>query len=94
MTNDVVQDIVGALVAARKAKGLSQRDLGVQAGAPQSHLSRVERGKVDVRASTLIELARLLDLEVMLVPRQWVPAVRRLIGPEEPRAPFLYRLDG
>lgn len=61
-------------------------------GIPQSHLSRLEAGKVDLRTSSLVELARLLDLEVMLVPRTWVPAVRKLTEGDEAQSAFLYRL--
>jgi len=46
---------------------------------PRSHISKVEKGAVDLRLSSLIELARALDLEFMLVPRPVVPAVRSII---------------
>ena len=56
------------LKAARLAKGLSQRALSEGAGVPQSHISKIERGGVDLRHSSLVEIARALDLEVTLVP--------------------------
>ncbi len=87
-----VREILQAIAAARRVKGLTQVALGKQLGAPQSHLSRLEAGKVDIRASNLVELARLVDLEVMLVPRRWVPAVRRMIEDEPGGSPFVYRL--
>ncbi len=64
---------------ARKTKGLSQRLLGTMTAVPQGHISRIENGEVDIRVSSLIELARALDLEPMLVPRAAVPAVESII---------------
>lgn len=69
---------VRALVVARRGAGLSQKTLAAKIGADQSYVSKVERGAVDPRASTLIELARALGLELMLVPRQLLPAVQAL----------------
>jgi HTH-type transcriptional regulator / antitoxin HipB len=63
---------------AREEKGLTQAELGIRLGQPQSSVSRVERGG-DVRLSTVLEIARTLDLEPMLIPKRLVPAVRALI---------------
>ncbi len=68
-----------ALKNAREAKGLSQRALSELVGVPQSHISKIESGGVDVRVSSLVELARVLDLELTLVPRKSVPAVDSII---------------
>ena len=73
------EHIVSAIKAARKAKGLSQRDLSARAHVPQSHISKIESGAVDLKLSSLIELARVLDLEVMLAPRKLVPAVQSVV---------------
>ena len=64
---------------ARENNGLSQRDLGAVSGIPQSHISKIEKGVVDLRLSSLIELARALDLELALVPRAAVPAVQSIV---------------
>lgn len=69
------EGVAEALRAAREAKGLSQRALGERAGAPQSHISKVENGLVDLRVSSLVAIARAVDLELVLVPRRSVPAV-------------------
>ncbi len=78
--NPVIQDIAEALQAARKKKGMSQRALSKRVGLPQSHLSRIENGAVDLQLSSLIELARALGLELVLVPRHRVPAVQSIIS--------------
>ncbi|HEX4447077.1 MAG TPA: helix-turn-helix transcriptional regulator [Polyangiaceae bacterium] len=74
------------LRAARRERKLSQKDLGARLGLPQSHVSAIEGGKVDPRLSSVLELARQLDLEPMLIPRARVPAVRALLTgtPDEP----------
>jgi len=63
---------------ARQQKGLTQRELGDKVGLPQSHVSRIESGAIDVQTSNLIELARALDLELALIPRQLLPTVAEL----------------
>ncbi|BCH27786.1 hypothetical protein MesoLjLc_77140 [Mesorhizobium sp. L-8-10] len=77
--NYEIEDIVAALKSAREAKALSQRDLSARAGVPQSHISKIEGGKVDLQLSSLIQLARLLDLEVKLVPKKAIPAVESVV---------------
>jgi HTH-type transcriptional regulator/antitoxin HipB len=92
------QELLRHLAEARSDHGLTQAELGAQAGLPQSHLSNIERGKINIRVSSLLELARLLDFEVMLVPRKLVPAVRHLVAPDSlehnsaPGTAFMYRL--
>lgn len=92
-------DIIQALKKARQAKGLSQRALSDRTGVPQSHISKIERGATDMRLSSLIEFARVLELEMKLVPRKAVPAVETVIlgtlavsTPAASRQPA-YRLD-
>jgi transcriptional regulator with XRE-family HTH domain len=74
-----VEYLAKALKRARKKKKLSQRALSKKVGMPQPQISRIENAAVDLQASSLIELARALDLEVMLVHRKHVPAVASLI---------------
>ncbi len=71
-------DIAERLRETRQAKGLSQRDLSALTGVPQAQISRIEAGVVDLRLSSLVALANALDLELALVPRKAVPAVRSL----------------
>lgn len=71
--------ILKSLKRARKAKGLSQRELSTKSGVPQSHISKIENGAVDLRVSSLVALSRTLDLELELVPRKTVPAVQSIV---------------
>lgn len=73
-----IEHIANQLQQARKDKALSQRALGEKVGLPQGHISNIEASKVDLKTSSLIELARVLDLELMLVPRQLINAVEAL----------------
>lgn len=78
------EQIFEALKAAREARGLSQRALAERVGLPQSHISKIERGGVDIQLSSLTELARALELELKLVPRKAVPAVESIIRQTAP----------
>ncbi|MGB7934091.1 MAG: helix-turn-helix transcriptional regulator [Gammaproteobacteria bacterium] len=73
------EHIGSTIKAAREGRGLSQRALSKKAGVPQSHISKIENGAVDLRVSSLVELGRVLDLELMLVPRKATPAVQSII---------------
>jgi transcriptional regulator with XRE-family HTH domain len=72
-------DVVRDLIAARKARAWSQAELGRRVGLPQVHISGIETGKVAPRFNTLLDLVRVLDYDLLLVPRQLVPAVQSLI---------------
>ncbi len=52
------------LFLARRGAGLSQRALAERAGVPQSTVARIERGRIDPRASTLNALLRACGLEL------------------------------
>lgn len=73
-----IRHIANELKVAREAKGLSQRALSKLAGVPQGHISKIENGFVDLRLSSLIELARVLGLELTLVPRKTLPAIKSI----------------
>lgn len=72
------EQIAMSLKEARIAKGLSQRALSELVDVPQSHISKIESGGVDLRLSSLVEIARALDLEVTLVPRKNLSAVKTI----------------
>ena len=65
-----MDDILQALKSARKDKNLKQAELGGKLGLPQSHISKIEQGITDPRLSTIRDMARMLDLELILVPRE------------------------
>ena len=61
--------LVVELSAARKAASLTQEELATQAGLTRMTVQRTESGGIDPRLSTLQEMARVLGLEIMLVPQ-------------------------
>jgi len=65
---------------------MTQRELAERAGIAQSRLALIEAGDVDLRASTLVQLARALDLELTLTPRRVLSAVQSLIGSRPQRS--------
>lgn len=73
------QYIADQLRSGRESKGLTQRELGELSGVPQGQISRIERGAVDLRLSSLVQLARALELELLLVPRAAETAVSAVI---------------
>jgi transcriptional regulator with XRE-family HTH domain len=77
------QGLTETLRRARHLKAWSQREFSIKAGLTQAHISRIESGAVDPKLSTLLELARLLDLELLLVPRTAITAVNAVIREAE-----------
>jgi transcriptional regulator with XRE-family HTH domain len=67
------------LKAARLKRGWSQARLGQHIGLPQMHISGIETGKIVPRFDTLLDLVRVLDFDLLMVPRSLVPAVLALI---------------
>lgn len=72
------QEIAANLRKARLAKGISQRELSDLSGVPQAQISRIEASSVDPRATSLLALAHALEMELTLVPRKALPAVRMI----------------
>jgi len=70
-----IEYLTQALKAARLHAKLSQRALSQKVKVPQAQISKIENAAVDLKVSTLINLARSLDLEVVLIPRSDLPAV-------------------
>ena len=93
-----LQEFFHRLKGAREAHNLSQRTLADKIGIPQSHLSKIEAGVVNIKLGSFVEMARMLGLEVMLIPRQEVSLVKDLIESKEnarlsPEVKPAYRLD-
>ena len=68
-----------ALKESREKRGWTQRDLASRVGLTQTHISGIESGKIVPRYDTLLELVRILDHDLLMVPRALVPVVQSLI---------------
>jgi DNA-binding XRE family transcriptional regulator len=78
---------IGEILASeRQRHGLTQAELAKRMGRDQTYIARVEGGKRDPRWETVLDFARALDLEPMLIPRSWVPAVTTIVrgGGDQP----------
>lgn len=55
---------------ARKAMGISQRELAQRCGLPQSTVGRIEAGLVVPNLLTLAKIAEVLQLEISVRPKE------------------------
>jgi len=76
--SDTALAISDVLREARLRQQLSQQKLAAKMGLRQRQISDLERRAIDARLSTIQNVARALDLELMLVPRHLISAVEAL----------------
>ena len=67
------------LRAAREGQKMSQRELSARSGLTQSHISQIERGAMEPGLASLVDVARALDLEIVLAPKKLMPAIRNIL---------------
>ena len=77
--NGLPVDLRLSLKEARKKRGWTQRDLVGRIGLTQRHISGIESGKIVPRYDTTLELVRVLDHDLLMVPRALIPVVQSLI---------------
>lgn len=94
MQRNLASDLTKTIQQQRRRKGISQAALGRRVGMPQSQVARIERGSADFRLSTLINVARALELEPMLVPKHLSTAVRYMITDKTPETATVPKLVG
>ena len=61
-------DLISTLAQARKAARITQADLAARAGLSRMAVQRTETGDVAPRFSTLQEMARVLEMDLIAVP--------------------------
>ncbi|HEX3468788.1 MAG TPA: helix-turn-helix transcriptional regulator [Candidatus Elarobacter sp.] len=70
---------IGRLLAEeRERQGISQGALAKRLGVSAPNLSRIEHG-ADLRVSTLVDVARALGFEPVLIPKNTISAVRAVV---------------
>lgn len=67
-TMQLQMSIGESLQRARRARALTQAELGEQAGLSRMTIQRLESDQVDAKLSTVVDVARCVGLEMMLVP--------------------------
>ena len=70
--------LVRELRRIREQRGATQGTVASKAGLNATYLSKIEREQVDPRISTVQDIARALEHEVLVVPRDLVPTIRSL----------------
>jgi transcriptional regulator with XRE-family HTH domain len=73
------EHITRQIRSAREARNMSQRELSARSGLTQSHISQIERGTMEPGLSSLVDVARALDLEVVLAPKKLMPAIGHIL---------------
>ncbi|KXF78206.1 transcriptional regulator [Paramesorhizobium deserti] len=71
------------LKTARKGQGFTQEQVARMAGISRPRYREIETGSAAARTTTLINIARALGLELMLIPQAMVPAVDALLQPHD-----------
>ncbi len=78
----MTSELITTLAQARKAARITQADLAERAGLSRMAVQRTETGDVDPRFSTLQEMARVLNMELIAVPAELHAQVLTLIRPQ------------
>ncbi|MQW42137.1 helix-turn-helix domain-containing protein [Sinorhizobium meliloti] len=73
------EHLIRQLRATREAQKMSQRELSARSGLTQSHISQIERGTMEPGLGSLVDVARALDLEIVLAPKKLMPAIRNIL---------------
>jgi transcriptional regulator with XRE-family HTH domain len=79
------EELIREVQDQRVKAALSQRALSARSGLTQAHISQIETGRLEPGLSSFIEMARALDLEVVLVPKKLLPAVQGVLRPSADR---------
>ncbi|TWB88968.1 helix-turn-helix protein [Bradyrhizobium macuxiense] len=78
---DAIRDLGKILQDARRQAKLTQEQVAERAGISRPSYRDIENGGAAARATTLINIARALGMELMLIPQAMVPAVQALLRP-------------
>lgn len=73
------ENLIRQIQDRRTAAGVSQRALSARSGLTQGHISQIETGMLEPGLSSFIDMARALDLELVLVPKKFLPAVQGIL---------------
>lgn len=71
--------LIPTLARERKAQHLTQAELAERAGLSRMTVQRLESGSLDPRLSTLLEMARVLGMDLVAVPARLRPQLEALL---------------
>lgn len=83
LESEALLEIGRLLKKARLASELTQEQVADLAGISRPRYRDIETGAAAARATTLMNIARALGLEMMLIPQAMVPAVEALLRPHD-----------
>jgi transcriptional regulator with XRE-family HTH domain len=75
------EELIREVQEQRVKAALSQRALAARSGLTQAHISQIETGRLEPGLSSFIQMARALDLELVLVPKKLLSAVEGILRP-------------
>ena len=81
--SEILNEIGHVLKKARLASALTQEQVADLAGISRPRYRDIETGAAAARTTTLINIARALGMEVMLIPQAVVPAVEAMLRPND-----------
>ena len=81
--SNALLEIGQLLKSTRKVRRLTQEQVADMAGISRPRYREIEAGSSAARTTTLINIARALGLELMLIPQAMVPAVDALLRPHD-----------
>jgi len=82
-TDPLLKDFGLRFRRARLAAGLSQEQIAQRANISRPRYRDIETGAAAARATTLVNIARALGMEMMLIPQAMVPAVQSMLEPAD-----------
>jgi len=81
--SEALLEIGRLLKTTRKGLRLTQEQVADMAGISRPRYREIEAGSSAARTTTLINIARALGLELMLIPQAMVPAIDALTRPHD-----------
>ncbi len=85
--NPDLKQIGTLLRKAREQAGLTQEQIADRANLSRPRYREIEAGESAARATTLMNIARALGLEIMFIPQAVVPAVQAMMRPYDDDRP-------
>jgi transcriptional regulator with XRE-family HTH domain len=77
--SELLRELGQQLLDGRRRAKLTQDDVAIRAGLSRVSYRAIETGAAAPRASTLVNIARALGMEMMLIPKEMIPAVQAML---------------
>lgn len=81
--SEILKEIGNVLKVARQTSAMTQEQVADLAGISRPRYRDIETGVAAARTTTLVNIARALGMELMLIPQAVVPAVQSLLRPDD-----------